>query len=101
MGAVAARLDDFLTWTEENRAARTSTRCRDFRSLSIGLRQLWYGIVSRGRWSIQGSGPSGGQHRVGQRHVGRSVMDRGLGQQAEAPELANLCRVGAAHDNPL
>ena len=29
-GAVAAILDDFLTWTEENRAAKTYTRYRDF-----------------------------------------------------------------------
>ena len=29
-GAVAAILDDFLTWTEENRAAKTFIRYRDF-----------------------------------------------------------------------
>ncbi len=29
-GAVAAILDDFLTWTEENRARKTFTRYRDF-----------------------------------------------------------------------
>jgi integrase len=29
-GAIAAVLDDFLTWTEENRAAKTFTRYRDF-----------------------------------------------------------------------
>ena len=29
-GAVAAVLDDFLTWTEENRAPKTFTRYRDF-----------------------------------------------------------------------
>ena len=29
-GAVAAILDDFLTWTEENRAPKTFTRYRDF-----------------------------------------------------------------------
>ena len=29
-GAVAAILDDFLTWTEENRAPKTYTRYRDF-----------------------------------------------------------------------
>jgi integrase len=29
-GAVAAILDDFLTWTEENRAPKTCTRYRDF-----------------------------------------------------------------------
>jgi integrase len=30
MGAPAAIFDDFLTWTEENRAAKTYTRYRDF-----------------------------------------------------------------------
>ena len=29
-GAIAAVLDDFLVWTEENRAAKTFTRYRDF-----------------------------------------------------------------------
>jgi hypothetical protein len=43
-GAVAAILDDFLTWTEENRAAKTFTRYRDFlqtadgRNRSTGIR---------------------------------------------------------------
>jgi hypothetical protein len=53
-GAVVAILDDFLTWTEENRAPKTYTRYRDFLQSFVSQ----YGRMEVGKLSS----PSGSTH---------------------------------------